>query len=134
MEHSQENDGTFSVRNRCHRWPMSAFRATPETMLRDRRCDRRYSVTLQLQWKLFNRKRLVDMGTGTTVDLSRGGILFECDHKPLATGFMEVAINWPATPSDILRMNLVVIGRVVRMSGTRVAIRIRQHGFPTAAL
>jgi len=103
-------------------------------MLRDRRSDRRYSVALQVQWKLFSRKRLVDAGSGTTVDLSSGGILFESDHKPAATGFMEVVINWPAMPGDLPRMHLVVIGRVVRVSGTRVAIRIRQHGFSTAAL
>jgi hypothetical protein len=73
----------------------------------------------------------MDMGTGTTVDLSSGGILFESDHKPSGTGSMELAIPWPARPDDCRSMHLVVIGRVVRVSGTCVALRIRQHGFST---
>lgn len=75
----------------------------------------------------------MDRGTGTTVDLSTGGILFESDHEPAAPGFMELAITWPATPDHFPSMHLMVIGRVVRMSGTRVAVRIKQHGFSTAA-
>ena len=75
----------------------------------------------------------MDIGAGTTVDLSSGGILFESDHKPTATGFMELAITWPAMGNGFRPMHLVVMGRVVRVSGTRVAIRIRQHGFSTAA-
>lgn len=112
---------------------MSPFRPSPEKKVRDRRSGQRYSIALQLQWKLFSRKRLMDMGAGTTVDLSSGGILFESDHKPVAAGFMELAITWPARPNGLRPMHLVVMGRVVRVSGTRVAIRIRQHGFSTAA-
>jgi hypothetical protein len=132
---SPEKIGTFWV------WlsllPMtceSVSRAGPEMVLRERRSGRRYSIALELRWKLFKRKRLRDLGTGTTVDLSSGGILFESDHTPLATGFMELAIPWPAKPIDLPSLHLVVTGRVVRVSGTRVAIRIRRHGFSTAAL
>jgi len=75
----------------------------------------------------------MDMGAGTTVDLSSGGILFESDHTPAATGFMELAITWPARPNGVPPMHLTVMGRVVRMSGRHVAIRIRQHAFSTPA-
>jgi hypothetical protein len=107
----------------------SPLEVIPQNSIRDRRSGRRYSITLQLEWKLFSRKRLVDMGTGTTVDLSNDGILFEADHKPAATGLMELRITWPARPENFLSMHLTVIGRVVRVAGTRVAIRIRQHAF-----
>ena len=112
----------------------SVLRASPEETLRERRSGRRYSIALPLHWKLYRRKRLRDMGTGTTVDLSSGGILFEIDHEPLATGSMELAIPWPARPTDLPSLHLVVIGGVVRVSGTRVALRIRRYGFSTAAL
>jgi hypothetical protein len=75
----------------------------------------------------------MDTGEGTTVDLSSGGILFESDHQPASAGFMELAITWPARPNGCPPMHLMVIGRVVRVSGTRVALRIRQHAFATAA-
>jgi PilZ domain len=111
---------------------MSPFSASHEPALRERRSERRYAIALQLRWKLFSRKRLRDMGTGTTIDLSSGGILFESDHKPAGPGFMELGITWPAKPDHFPSMHLIVIGRVVRVSGTRVALRIRQHGFSIA--
>ena len=111
---------------------MRPLEPSPQSFLRERRSARRYSIALQLEWKLFSRKRLVDMGTGTTVDLSNDGILFEADHKPAATGFMELCITWPARPENFRSMRLTVIGRVVRVAGTHVAIRIRQHGFSMA--
>lgn len=110
---------------------MTPFRASPENTVRERRTRRRYSIALALEWKLFNRKRVIDKGAGMTVDLSSGGILFESDHKPAMAGFIELAILWPARPKDFPPIQLVVLGRVVRTSGTRVAIRIRQHGFST---
>src|SRR5215469_15017621 len=109
--------------------PISPMKASPEPVLRERRSGRRYSIALPLQWKLFSRKRLSDMGTGTTVDLSSGGILFESDHKPAVPGFMELAITWPAKPDQFPSMRLIVIGRMVRVTGTRVAVIVRQHGF-----
>lgn len=109
-----------------------AVRASPPRFLPERRSGRRYSIALQLEWKLFSRKRLVDMGTGTTVDLSNDGILFEADHKPAATGSMELCITWPARAENFRSMHLTVTGRVVRVAGTHVAIRIRQHGFSMA--
>jgi hypothetical protein len=111
---------------------MSLFRASVERIVRERRSGRRYSIALQLEWKLFIRKRLADMGAGTTVDLSSGGILFESNHKPAADGFMELLITWPARPIDFPPMHLMVFGRIVRVAGTRVAIRIRQHRFSFA--
>jgi len=113
---------------------MSPLRADPENVVCERRSGRRYSLAFELRWKLFYRKRLRDMGTGTTVDLSSRGILFESDHKPPANGFMELAICWPARPYDLSSIHLLVIGRVVRVSGTRVALRIRHHGFSTAGV
>jgi hypothetical protein len=107
-----------------------AVRASPQGFLRERRSARRYSIALELEWKLFSRKRLLDTGTGKTVDLSNGGI--EADHKPAAAGFMEPSTTWPARPENFRSIDLTVIGRVVRVAGTHVAIRIRQHGFSMA--
>ena len=122
-----------SVRSQSRRWLMSPHKASQERIFRDRRSGRRYSIALQLEWKVFSRKRLVDQGAGTTVDISSSGILFETDHQPPAAGFMDLTITWPAKPNDVPQMRLTVVGRVVRVSGARVAVRIRRHGFATAA-
>src|SRR5215469_11650878 len=107
----------------------SQLGVSPQNLSRERRSGRRYSITLQLEWKLFSRRRLIDRGTGTTVDLSNDGILFETDHQPASTGLMELCIMWPARSDDFPSMQLAVMGRVVRVAGTRVAIRIKQHAF-----
>ena len=121
------------VGTECYRRLMTPLRDSPETMLPERRSSQRYSIALELEWKLYRRKRLIDAGQGTTVDLSSDGVLFEADHKPAAAGFIELRIMWPAKPDDFAPMPLTVTGRVVRVAGTRVAIRIRHHGFSTAA-
>ncbi len=43
----------------------------------DRRQDRRYHLQLELKWKLIRRRRVLDTGTGHTLDVSSGGILFD---------------------------------------------------------
>ena len=49
----------------------------------DRRADRRYEMRLELRWKLVRRRRVLESGTGYTVDLSSGGILIEAGkHLP----------------------------------------------------
>jgi hypothetical protein len=66
-----------------------------ERIAGDRRCDRRYSVLLDLRWKLVHRRRVVDAGAGNTLDLSRSGVRIE-SGRPLPEGMnVELAISWP---------------------------------------
>jgi c-di-GMP-binding flagellar brake protein YcgR len=102
------------------------------TAFTDRRTGRRYDIPLKLRWKVSRRKRLLEAGTGTTVDLSSCGILFETDQKMPEDGLVELSISWPALLHDSLPMQLIVVGRIVRVSGNLVAIDIAQHEFRTA--
>lgn len=98
----------------------------------DRRSDRRYEITLDLRWKVIRRRRVLDAGTGTTLDLSSGGILFETD-RPLPAGLnVELSISWPVLLHNIAPLQLVVVGRIVRAAGRKTAIRMTQHEFRTA--
>ena len=106
----------------------------PETIAGDRRFDRRYPILLDLRWKLIRRKRVLDMGVGATIDLSRGGVRFEAG-RPLPEGLnVELAISWPVLLRDVTPMQLVVQGRIVRSEGGRIAIRTTQHEFRTVGL
>lgn len=102
------------------------------TRTRDRRTGRRYEVSLKLRWKVSRRKRLLEAGTGITVDLSSSGVLFEADRTLPIDGFVELSISWPVLLNNSLPMLLIVSGRIVRLSGNRVAIQILQHEFRTA--
>ena len=105
-----------------------------ESIAGDRRSDRRYLLLLNLRWKLIRRRRVLDTGIGSTLDLSRGGIRFESD-RPLPEGFnVELAISWPVLLHNVAPMQLKVQGRIVRSEGGRIAIRMSEHEFRTVGV
>ena len=100
----------------------------------ERRSDRRYELALTVRWKVIRRRRVLDSGTGTTVDVSSGGLLLETGRE-LETGVMiELSIAWPVLLHNVAPLQLVVAGRVVRAQGRRVAVRMIQHEFRTAGV
>jgi hypothetical protein len=98
----------------------------------ERRFDRRYDIALDLRWKLVRRRKVLDSGTGRTVDLSSGGILFEAGRQLPVGLSIELAIAWPALLHNVAPMQLVVSGRIVRTNGSQTAIHMLQHEFRTA--
>ncbi|MCU1232256.1 MAG: type pilus assembly PilZ [Candidatus Solibacter sp.] len=100
----------------------------------DRRQDRRYEIQLDVKWKLIRRRRVLDTGTGQTVDMSSGGILFDAGrHLPEGLN-VELSITWPVLLHNVAPMQLVAAGRIVRSSGRLVAIQTVQHEFRTVGV
>jgi hypothetical protein len=100
----------------------------------ERRFDRRYDITLDVRWKLVRRRKVLDTGTGRTIDLSSSGIRFEAGRQlPVGLG-IELAIAWPALLHNVAPMQLVVSGRIVRTSGSQTAIHMLQHEFRTVGV
>jgi hypothetical protein len=96
----------------------------------ERRIDHRYNISLDLRWELVHRRKVIASGTGRTLDLSRGGILFDAGQRLPVDLAIELTIAWP-TLHNLRKMRLLVSGRIVRTSGTQVAIRMSQHEFRT---
>jgi len=107
---------------------------TPGDTATERRYDRRYRIALGLRWKLVRRRKIVDSGVGTTVDLSSGGLLFDAGRELLIGETVDVSISWPALLNNIAPMLLVVSGRIVRSARGHSAIRIGRHEFRTAGV
>lgn len=101
---------------------------------RERRARRRYEMSLRLRWKVVRRKRLLETGTGMTLDLSSTGVLLQTDSKLPLSGTVELSIAWPILLDDALPMQLMVAGRIVRVYGRFVAIEISQYEFRTAGI
>ena len=102
-----------------------------ESINGDRRKDRRYSIHLDLRWKLIRRRRVLETGVGQTVDLSSGGILF-VSGRTLPVGLnVELAITWPVLLRNEAPMQLIVSGRIVRTSPGGTAVEMAQHEFRT---
>jgi hypothetical protein len=98
----------------------------------DRRNDRRYQLQLDVKWKLIRRRRVLDTGSGQTVDLSSGGILFDAGrHLPEGLN-VELSVSWPVLLHNVAPMQLVILGRIKRSNGRHVAIQTTQHEFRTA--
>jgi len=100
----------------------------------ERRTDRRYDLSLNVRWKLIRRRRVLDSGTGITIDVSSGGLLLETDRE-LPSGLnIELSISWPVLLHNVAPLQLVVAGRVVRTTGQRIGIRMTQHEFRTLSI
>ncbi|HUI55182.1 MAG TPA: hypothetical protein VLY04_09430 [Bryobacteraceae bacterium] len=68
------------------------------------------------------------------MDLSSGGVFFDCGRS-LPVGLnAELAIAWPVLLHNVAPLQLIVSGRIVRSTGSRNAIRIAQHEFRTMAI
>ena len=100
----------------------------------DRRQDRRYQLHLDVKWKLIRRRRVLDTGTGQTIDMSSGGILFDAGRS-LPEGLnVELSITWPVLLHNVAPMQLVASGRIVRSVGGKIAIHTVQHEFRTVGV
>jgi hypothetical protein len=100
----------------------------------DRRQDKRYALQLDCRWKLIRRRRVLDSGTGNTIDLSSGGLQFDAGrHLPEGLN-VELSINWPVLLHNVAPLQLVVSGRIVRARGRMIAVRSIQHEFRTVGV
>ena len=116
------------------RTPRAEQAAADDKIGGERRSDRRYDLALNVRWKLIRRRRVLDSGTGKTVDVSSGGLLFETDRQ-LPSGLnIELSIAWPVLLHNVAPLQLVVAGRVVRTTGQRVGVRMTQHEFRTVGM
>ena len=105
-----------------------------DTIGGERRKDRRYHLQLELKWKLIRRRRLLDTGTGRTIDVSSGGIRFDAGRQ-LPEGLnVELSISWPVLLRNVASMQLVTSGKIVRCDGREVAMQTVQHEFRTAGI
>lgn len=109
---------------------LSPVVATPEST--DRRSKRRYPIALELQYKLMKHRRVERLGSGRTLNISSGGILFEADGLLPANGPIELALSWPFLLHGSCGLKLVIRGRIVRTHDKAIAIRAEFHEFRTA--
>jgi PilZ domain len=95
----------------------------------DRRLTRRYPITTELEYRIVGRDGLAYRGSGRTVNLSTGGILFQSEQALTPGMRIELTIAWPARLNDAVDLNLCVSGRVARTDGKSHVVRIREHEF-----
>jgi hypothetical protein len=95
------------------------------------RVHRRYPIALAVQYKWNLEKSKEQVGFGTTINISRGGVLFRSSEMPPVRSPIELALSWPVSLEDCA-LKLVMRGRVVRTASETTAVRIVHYEFRTA--
>jgi len=97
----------------------------------ERRNSARFPMAEQVRYRLLDNHGERHDGSGTTVDMGRGGLLFTTP-VPLAAGrLLEVSVNWPVALDGVCPLKFVAVGHVVRSSGTMAAVKIERYQFKT---
>ncbi len=105
-----------------------------EEIHEDRRDDRRYPIELALRYKVVARNRVPLEGSGRTVNMSSGGVLFGGNQDLPAGAFVELSIDWPVLLTNTRPLTLLITGRVVRSENSRVAVKMNRYEFLTRPL
>lgn len=95
------------------------------------RIHRRYPIALAVQYK-YNHRKAQQQGSGTTINISSGGILFRSTEMLPLQSLIEVALSWPI-PLDDCPLKLVMRGRVVRSASEATAVSVVHYEFRTAS-
>jgi len=91
----------------------------------DQRASHRYALQLHLFYRVFLKTGWVGLsGTGTTVNLSTGGMLFRCSAVLIPGMTIEALIKWPVLAESAHQMQLVARGKIARSSEQGTAVKI----------
>jgi hypothetical protein len=105
--------------------------SSPTEISQDRRARRRYPIGLAVQFKIMKNYLVTGSGSGTSIDLSSGGIAFST-IMPLKVGtYLELSISWPVLLNQSCPLKLVATGRVVRSDQHSSAISMDRYEFRT---
>jgi hypothetical protein len=98
---------------------------------RERREKFRFPMQREVRYKVLRDGATLEAGTGHTIDIGSGGILFQVE-KDLAEGaFIQLSVSWPVLLDDTCPMRLVVFGRVLRCVDGQCACLIDKYEFRT---
>jgi hypothetical protein len=101
--------------------------------LSERRNATRFPVKEEVRYKAINSKGPTLIGTGKTLNIGSGGILFTTEgHLPVGL-MVEISVNWPAKLGGGCQLKFVATGRVIRSDDSSAVMRIERYEFRTRA-
>ena len=103
-------------------------------VLSDRRGTGRFPVREEIRYKLVQAKSAKMTGTGITLNIGSGGILFTTEQQLPLGRLVEVSVNWPARLGGTCPLQFVATARIVRSEPTQCAVRIERYEFKTRAV
>jgi len=97
----------------------------------DRRTTIRFPMREEVRYRLLNTKAPGTSGSGRTLNIASGGILFTTEGQLPMGRSVEISVNWPARLDGTCPLKFVATGRVVRSEADRAAVRIERYEFRT---
>ena len=97
----------------------------------ERRATSRFPLREDVKYKVLHTKALETIGSGQTLNIGSGGILFTTDERLPVGRMVELSVNWPARLDGTCALKFVAVGRVVRSEANRAAVRIERYEFRT---
>ena len=97
----------------------------------ERRTSPRFPLGQPVSFRILDANRARNTCTGTTIDMSSAGVLFETEEQLDQGKRLELCVYGPVTLEGGCPLKLVAVGRVVRTDGGRVAMRIEKYEFRT---
>ena len=96
----------------------------------DRRSDRRYQLELDLRFS-YKHRGVTYLGSGRTVDISGGGILFAADSTVPDGQEIDVRLEWPFLLQGVCPLEVMIRGTVLRTDTRGTVVRMRDYEFRT---
>jgi PilZ domain len=97
----------------------------------ERRESARFPMREDLKYRLLQSKNHGISGSGTTLNIGSGGILFTTEEMLPVGRTIELSVNWPARIDGTCALKFVAVGRVIRAEADRAAVRIERYEFKT---
>jgi hypothetical protein len=109
----------------------AGIQLNPESAIRDRRGNARFPLREEVQYRVLHQKTVHVTGSGETLNIGSGGVLFTTQDRLPIGKMVELSVNWPARLGGTCPLKFVALGRVVRSEADRAAVRIERYEFKT---
>jgi hypothetical protein len=96
---------------------------------KDRRATLRFPLFLPLSVRTLSPPHCLALPTGTTMNISSNGLLFEISERLQPEQRVSVSVEWPVRLDSRIPLNLVLEGRILRWANGVAAMRIHRHEF-----
>jgi hypothetical protein len=97
----------------------------------DRRETSRFPLREDVKYRLLQGRSNPVSGTGHTLNIGSGGILFTTEQLLPLGRTVELSVNWPARLDGTCPLKFVAVGRVIRAEANKAAVKIERYQFRT---
>ena len=103
----------------------------------DRRVHFRYSLAFGVQYNITGRtngngpRTEPIEGTGSILNISSGGLLFEADRALNQGAVIDLSVDWPVLLDNRLPLKLKIRGKIIRTNERLTAVQLRWWEFHT---